>query len=518
MSQLAVLHGQVQLAARSIGGRIARLHEALHHLASLSGTLFASTPDDPGPIAAWLARERFDVDPQGGFFERLPHLARLREHARAGTRPDPAVDPCSYLWPPSRRDDPVTRHHLYAQRGLGPTLQAIRGRFPDVVWIYYQDDRNAALIAPALDGVQAIPPEFDWHGYHSFQAAEPRNNPEGAIRWSPPNIDYGGHGLIVCASIPVLDRGEFVGVWSMDVPLDSLLQDALKTPALAGRCFLAAADGSLIAHPAIASVLPREGGAVYRERLAALGGDFTELDLAPLLAAGAGELELRDGSGEDQRVLYCAIAEIGWLLFAAFPKGQLALARTRALQDALARVGSGDLSVRLDGAGDDEFGALARSYNDMTARLESEREARRAAESALRDQLALVQLQRQQIDALSAPVLEVGDGVLAVPLIGALGRERAAGLVERVLSEVTRVRARLVLLDLTGAHALEPAAVDGLLAIAGAVRLLGARCALSGLSPDAAATLVDTGAPLGRTPCFATLKAALAALGAPRPR
>lgn len=516
MSQLAVLHGQVQLAARSIGSRIARLHEALYHLASLSDALLATTPDDPPAIAAWLEREGFAVDPHGGFFERAPHLARLRAKAAAGDKPDPAVDPCSFLWPPSRRDDPVTRHHLYAQRDLGPTLQAIRGRFPDVVWIYYQDDTNAALIAPALDGVLAIPPEFDWHGYHSFQAAEPGNNPDGAIRWSPPNIDYGGQGLIVCASIPVVHRGRFAGVWSMDVPLDSLLRDALRTPALAGRCLLAAADGSLVAHPVMASVVPREGGAVYRERVAALGGGFADLDLARLLAAGDGELELVDADGAPQRALFCAIPEIGWVLIATFPEGQLMAARARAMQDALARVGRGDLSVRLDGAGDDEFGALARSYNDMTVHLELERERRHTAEAALRDQLELVRHQQAQIDALTAPVIEVGDGVLAVPLIGALARERTAALVDRVLTEVTRVRARAVLLDLTGAQGLETGAVDGLLAVAGAVRLLGARCALSGLSPEVAATLVDLGADLRGTPCFATLKAALAATARPR--
>lgn len=517
MSELAILHGQVQLAARSIGLRNARLHEALHHLASLSETLFEATPDDPPAIAAWLEREGFAIDPRGGFFERAEHLARLRAHADAGTRPDPAIDPISFLWPPSRRESPVTRHHLYAQRDLGPALHAMHRRFPEVVWIYYQDDTNALLITPALDGVLAVPPEFDWHGYPSFQAAEPANNPTGAIRWSPPNIDPGGHGVIVCASIPVHHRGRFVGVWSMDVPLDSLLRDALQTPALAGRCFLAAADGHLVAHPVIASVIARESGAVYRERISVLGGGFAGLDVAALLAAGAGQLDLVDAAGVELRVLFAAIPELEWVLFAAFPRGQLAETRTRTMQDALARVGQGDLSVRLDVADDDELGALARSYNDMAVGLATERAGRHAAEQALRAQLTLVQRQQAEIEALSAPVIEVGDGVLAVPLIGALERERTAGLVDRVLTEVTRSRARVVLLDLTGVVTLEAGAIDGLLAIAGAVRLLGARCALSGLSPTVAATLVESDAQLGDTPCFATLKAALAAL-APQPR
>ncbi len=348
MAQLEVLASQVQLLARTLRGRVGRLHEALHHLASITVALIAATPRDDATVAAWIAQEGFAIDPVGGFFAIPEHLARLRAGAAAGQRPDPGRDPMSFQWPPSRRDDPTTRMHMHALRNLGPDLQALLRRFPDIVWVYYQDDTNASVIAPALDSYTAIPPEFDWHGYHSFQAAEPNNNPNGEIRWSPPNIDYAGHGLILCASIPVVFEGRFIGVWSMDVPLDSLLRGALETPLEAnGEHFIVDYDGNLIAHPVITSVIAKDSGSVYREHLRVLGGDFVGLDLAPWIAAGHGQAELVDGHGERVFVIVHAVVEIRWLVVAVFPVRQLMAARARSLQDALARVGRGDLSVRL---------------------------------------------------------------------------------------------------------------------------------------------------------------------------
>jgi anti-anti-sigma regulatory factor len=515
MQQLDLLDSQAQLIAASISGRVARIHEALHQLAAMSSALFEATPDDPAAIEAWLKAEGFCIDPKGGFFEREAHLTRIRARSAEGQKPDPAIDPMSFLWPPSRAENPTTRHHLYAQRGLGPILQAMHGRFPDVVWIYYQDDTNATIIAPAMDGVTAIPPEFDWHGYHSFTAAEPSQNPERALRWSPPNIDYGGQGLILCASMPVYHRDQFVGIWSMDVPLNSVLQGVLSTLPLAAKDgFLATFDGHLVAHRSIEAVIAQEGGSVYRERIDVLGGGFKELDLAPLIAKGHGRIELAGEGGRPLVVFYKTVPDIGWISFLTVDPEELMAARTRALSAALDRVREGDLSLRLDFEKGDELDTLGQSYNAMAASLAAEVEARAAAERALRDHLAIAERQREELAALSAPVIEVGEGVLAVPLVGSVEEDRARHLTARVLSDVARLRARTVVVDLTGAASLDATAADDLLRLGGAVRLLGARCVFSGISPDLSAMLAGGSLDLEQIEAYGTLKAALAgALG-----
>jgi anti-anti-sigma regulatory factor len=512
MQQLNLLDSQAQLIAASIRGRVARIHEALHQLAAMSRALFDATPADPAAIQAWIEAEGFGVDPKGGFFERAAHLERLRARAAEGQKPDAAIDPMSFLWPPSRADNPTTRFHLYALRGLGPILQESRGRIPDVVWIYYQDDTNAALIAPALDGVTAIPPEFDWHGYHSFAAAEPQANPERALRWSPPNIDYGGQGLILCASMPVYHRDKFAGIWSMDVPLNSVLQGALANlPIAAKDGFLATFDGHLVAHRSIEAVIAQEGGSVYRERIDALGGGWKGLDLAPLVAKGHGRIEIAGADGKRLLAFYKTVPEIGWISFLTVDPEELMAARAQALTAALDRVREGDLSLRLAFEEGDELGALGESYNAMAASLLTEVEARAAAERELREHIALVERQRGELAALSAPVIEVGEGVLAVPLVGSVQADRAAHLTSRVLADVARLRASTVVVDLTGAVGLDRGSADDLLRIAGAVRLLGARCVFSGVSADLAASLAGASLDVRGFEAHATLKSALAA-------
>jgi anti-anti-sigma regulatory factor len=87
------------------------------------------------------------------------------------------------------------------------------------------------------------------------------------------------------------------------------------------------------------------------------------------------------------------------------------------------------------------------------------------------------------VRALSAPVLQVWDGVLAVPLVGALDALGGAALTERLLAEVVRTQSQAVILDATGIEALDAIAAEQLVRVLQAARLLGARCILTGLGP-----------------------------------
>ena len=73
-------------------------------------------------------------------------------------------------------------------------------------------------------------------------------------------------------------------------------------------------------------------------------------------------------------------------------------------------------SVRGQALWDDTGRAIrvAGSLNDLTAR--------KNAEAELKAQLDLIQQQREAIQALSAPVIEVWDGVLTMPVVGALDK------------------------------------------------------------------------------------------------
>lgn len=112
--------------------------------------------------------------------------------------------------------------------------------------------------------------------------------------------------------------------------------------------------------------------------------------------------------------------------------------------------------------------------------------AKREAEEANRAKDAL-------IEELSTPVITVWDGVLLGPVIGSLSRERADLMTAALLGAVVGRRARVVILDVTGVRALDADVVQHLTRAAGAVRLMGAECILTGIGAGVARTLVRAG-------------------------
>lgn len=122
-----------------------------------------------------------------------------------------------------------------------------------------------------------------------------------------------------------------------------------------------------------------------------------------------------------------------------------------------------------------------------------------------RQQLAA---QAEELRRLAAPVMRVGPGVLALPLIGRLDVRRldvaVAALLQRTVAEpVVRV-----VLDLTGAE-FDPTAAAALARLISVLRLRGVAAALSGVTPRLAQACVHDGLDLGGVPCFPSLEDAL---------
>lgn len=147
----------------------------------------------------------------------------------------------------------------------------------------------------------------------------------------------------------------------------------------------------------------------------------------------------------------------------------------------------------------------------MEVQLRAEADERRRIEEDLRGKLELIERQAADIQAMSTPILQIWTGVLAVPVVGRLDSERAGRMMEALLAAIVEQRARAAILDLTGAEGLDAAALDHVLQLARAIRLLGARCLISGMSPQAAQVAVDLGVDLRGMAAHATLEGALQA-------
>jgi anti-anti-sigma factor len=111
-------------------------------------------------------------------------------------------------------------------------------------------------------------------------------------------------------------------------------------------------------------------------------------------------------------------------------------------------------------------------------------------------QREIIRLQEESLRALSTPVLPIAEGVLVMPLVGAIDRSRAELVLCTLLSGITEHRARVVILDITGVPEVDGSTAATLVQAAQAVKLLGAEAVLTGVRPQIARTLVNLGVEL----------------------
>ena len=111
---------------------------------------------------------------------------------------------------------------------------------------------------------------------------------------------------------------------------------------------------------------------------------------------------------------------------------------------------------------------------------------------------------------LSTPVIRLWDGVIAVPLVGALDSARTQLVMEKLLETLVATGADHAVLDITGVSTVDTEVAQHLLKTVSAARLLGTECIVSGIRPQVAQTIVSLGIEFGDIATKATLADALA--------
>lgn len=92
--------------------------------------------------------------------------------------------------------------------------------------------------------------------------------------------------------------------------------------------------------------------------------------------------------------------------------------------------------------------------------------------------------------ALSAPILEIDQQLLLLPIVGVLNKDRADFITNELLNAIHRYRARAVVLDMTGAAEVDGAVLEALMSLCKCCRGLGCKVVLSGISPELAEKIV----------------------------
>jgi rsbT co-antagonist protein RsbR len=217
-----------------------------------------------------------------------------------------------------------------------------------------------------------------------------------------------------------------------------------------------------------------------------------------LLHAGAGLKKL--GLAENQLR--------GQSVFAAFAGADEALRLIRAALDGKQSTNTQDLGETV---WDNWFGPVySRDGKQLGAiSISTDVTERERSRQALALRLQEIETQNLAILSMSAPIIEVWQGVLVVPVVGQLDANRASLLIERLLTAVGERGARYAIIDLTAVDVIDTATAQYVFRMISALRLLGTQGLVSGIRASVAQALVGLGVDLSQVTSMGTLHAAL---------
>ena len=133
-----------------------------------------------------------------------------------------------------------------------------------------------------------------------------------------------------------------------------------------------------------------------------------------------------------------------------------------------------------------------------------------AVESYQKGREEVIRRQQEEISELSTPVVQLWDGVLALPLIGTLDSARTQVVMESLLQAIVQTGSAIAIIDITGVPVVDTLVAQHLLKTVAAARLMGADCIISGIRPQIAQTIVHLGVEINDVVTKATLADALA--------
>jgi rsbT co-antagonist protein RsbR len=121
----------------------------------------------------------------------------------------------------------------------------------------------------------------------------------------------------------------------------------------------------------------------------------------------------------------------------------------------------------------------------------------------------VIRRQQDEMLELSTPVVQIWEGIVALPLIGTLDSARTSIVMESLLQTIVTTRSELAIIDITGVPTVDTLVAQHLLKTVAAARLMGADCIISGIRPQIAQTMVHLKIDLSAVTTKATMAEAL---------
>ncbi len=132
------------------------------------------------------------------------------------------------------------------------------------------------------------------------------------------------------------------------------------------------------------------------------------------------------------------------------------------------------------------------------------------AEAFQKSREDMISRQQAELLELSTPVVQLWDGILALPLIGTLDSSRTQVVMQNLLDAIVKTRSDFAIIDITGVPVVDTLVAQHLLKTVAAARLMGAECLISGIRPQIAQTIIHLGVDLAGVVTKATLADAFA--------
>jgi rsbT co-antagonist protein RsbR len=105
----------------------------------------------------------------------------------------------------------------------------------------------------------------------------------------------------------------------------------------------------------------------------------------------------------------------------------------------------------------------------------------------------LLKSHRETVDELSVPIIPIADRVCILPIVGNVDTYRAKKIRERTLVRVNELKAKQLIIDISGVPYVDTAVVNHLFKIVKGIKLLGCSTILTGISPEIADTMIELG-------------------------
>ncbi|MGE5431988.1 MAG: STAS domain-containing protein [Syntrophomonadaceae bacterium] len=155
----------------------------------------------------------------------------------------------------------------------------------------------------------------------------------------------------------------------------------------------------------------------------------------------------------------------------------------------------------------DDTKALGRDIWNITVILDSL--GLYTVEMYIKSREEVILRQQREMVELSTPVVQLWNGILALPLIGTLDSERTQVVMESLLSKIVETGSYVAIIDITGVPTVDTLVAQHLLKTVAAAKLMGAECIISGIRPQIAQTIVHLGVDLEDVTTKATMAEAL---------